>query len=591
MLGGEGLVNDIAVVGQTAFVAQKLGGLRVVGLGTAYSESGFTLAGGEKAEGLDVADGYVYLAVQDYGLRIFQAGVPTAPSLAGSEPKPGGTSYVWDVAVDEVHDCAYVAAGGTGIWAVDVTDPTEPVSGATWDTGNVYAVEVYDGSVYAASGVAGLAVLPITGPCTLGAASFYPTAYDARDVSVADDVAFVAARDLYAVDVSGLPTLTDLGSCQIPGGAVGVATADGTRAFVAAGSRGVQVARRLSPSSGPTWVGAYDPLWYVWDVVVDGGNAYVAAGERGLLEVSAGSSGLGIVRSFDSGEFDARAVAVDSSHIYVGTAHEASFDGNVIAVDRATFLEDGRYPAAGFFAPVNDIETDGGYVYVAAQNFDGFTVLTAASAVPSFEFVGSCNAWWNAPGGPQDFSKSLELEGSYAFVGTDLSGVQIVDIQNPAAPTRASSFEVVSKLPDVAPYGRYLYARDNYVNSLRVLVLDMGSLAMPADPPTWVGTYWPSAGQANASGCCMGGLERQGTTLISLWDTWGLRTTGLGSPTDLQEGFAVDTPMAANCVAAAGSSVYVGLSSGGLILVQFPDPVFSDGFESGDVSAWSSSVP
>jgi hypothetical protein len=591
VLGGEGLVNDVAVVGQTAYVAQRLGGLRIVGLGAGYSESGSSLAGGEKAEGLDAAGGYLYLAVQDYGLRIFDVAVPTSPGLVGSEPKPGGTTWVLDVAVDEDNDCAYVAAGGAGIWAVDVSNRAAPVSGATWDTGNVYAVEVYDGSVYAASGAGGLAVLPIIGRCALGTASFYATAHEARDVSVAGDVAFVAASELYAVDVSGLPTLADLGSCEVPGGAVGVATADGTRAFVAAGSRGVQVARRLSPSAGPTWVGGYDPFSSVYDVVVDGGYAYVAAGDHGLLEVTAGSSGLGIVRSFDGGEFDAHAVAVDSGHIYVGTFHEGSFDGNVIALNRATFLEDSRYPAAGFFAPVNDIETDGSYVYVAASNFDGFTVLTAASAIPSFEFVGDCSAWWDVFGGPQDFSLSLELEGSYAFVGTDLSGVQIVDIQNPAAPTRASSFEAVITLPDVAPYGRYLYARDNYVNSLRVLVLDLGGGAVPADPPTWVNTYVPSAGQANASGCCRGDLERQGATLISLWDTWGLRTTGLGVPTDLQEGFAVDSPMPALCLDAVGSSVYVGLESGGLMVVQFPDPVFADGFESGDTTVWSNSVP
>jgi len=590
MLGGEGMINDIEVVGQTAFVAQKLGGLRVVGLGTSYGESGFSIEGGEKAEGLDAAGDHVYLAIQDYGLRIFQAAVPTVPGLVGSAPKPGGATWVWDVAVDEVNECAYVAAGGAGIWGVDVSDPTAPVSGATWDTGNVYAVEVYDGSVYAASGVGGLAVLPITGSCTLGTPSFYSTAYEARDVSVAADVAFVAAGDLYAVDVSSLPTLTDLGSCEIPGGAVGVATADGTRAFVAAGARGVQVARRLSPSAGPTWVGDYDPFSSVYDVVVDGNYAYVAAGDHGLLEVSTGLSGPGIIRSFDGGEFDAHAVAVDSSHIYVGTHHEGSFDGNIIALDRATFLEDVRYPTAGFFAPVNDIETDGGYVYVAASNFDGFTVLTAADAIPSFDFVGDCSAWWNVSGGPQDFSLSLAIEGSYAFVGTDLSGVQIVDFQNPAAPTRASSFEAVTKLPDVAPHGRYLYARDNSVSSLRILVLDMGDGAVPADPPTWVNTYLPSPGQANASGCCRGDLERQGDTLISLWDTWGLRTTGLGVPTEPQEGFAVDSPMPALCQAAAGSSVYVGLDSGGLIVVQFPDPVFSDGFETGDLSEWSRSV-
>ena len=156
---------------------------------------------------------------------------------------------------------------------------------------------------------------------------------------------------------------------------------------------------------------------------------------------------------------------------------------------------------------------------------------------------------------------------------------------------RASSFEAVTKLPDVAPYGRYLYARDNYVSSLRILVLDLGDGAVPADPPTWVNTYVPSPGQANASGCCRGDLERQGDTLISLWDTWGLRTTGLGVPTDPQEGFAVDSPMPALCLGAAGSSVYVGLESGGLIAVQFPEPIFSDGFETGDLSGWSSSVP
>ena len=590
MLGGEGYVNDIAIEGLTAYVAQSQGGLRVVGLGTAYSESGFSLAGGEKAEGLDATEDHVYMAVQDYGLRIFQTAIPTSPGLVGSAPKPGGTSYVWDVAVDEVSHCAFVAAGGTGVWAVDVTDPTEPVSGATWDTGNAYAVEVDNGWVYAA-GFGGVAILPITGSCTLGASVFYPTAYDAREVSVAGGVAFVAARYLYAVDVSALPTLTDLGYCEIPGNAIGVATLDGTRAFVAAHEGGVQVVRRLSPSSGPSLVGGYNPLGQVQDVVVDGGYAYVAAGGQGLREVEAGTSGLALTgRSFDTGDFHASTVAVDSSHIYVGTYHVDSHDGDVQAVNRATFLADGRFYPPPWFAPVSDIETDGTYVYVAALNYDGFTVLTRANAVTPLEYVSDCSSWWDVyPTGPQDFSNSLKVEGSYAFVGTSLSGVQIVDIQNPAVPTRASSFEVVLSLPYVAPYGRYLYAQDSYVSSPRVLVLDMGDGPLPADPPTWMSTYWPSASPGYGYGAR--GLERQGATLISLWASWGLRTTGLGSPTDLQEGFVVDTPVAANCVSAAGSYAYVGLADGGLILVRVPEPVFSSNFESGAFDGWDDVVP
>jgi hypothetical protein len=119
--------------------------------------------------------------------------------------------------------------------------------------------------------------------------------------------------------------------------------------------------------------------------------------------------------------------------------------------------------------------------------------------------------------------------------------------------------------------------------------MDLGPGPVPDDPPMWMSTYEPSPGQGIGYG--MGDLERQGATLISLWSSWGLRTTGLGSPTSLQEGFAVETPVGANCVAAAGSYAYVGLADGGLILVRVPEAVFASDFETGTFAGWDDVVP
>lgn len=578
LLRGDGYVRDIAILGQTAYVAQQGGGLRIVGFGAGMSETGAAVAGAENAQGVAAANGYVYLAVQDYGLRIYNAAAPATPQEIGSLAMPGSASYVWDVDVEG--GVAYVAAGGYGIWMVDVSNPAAPVHAGSLDTGNVYAVEVEPGWIYAASGQSGLSVAEILGPGLAVERDSYPTApYDARDVAVADGVAWIAAGDVLAIDVTTPTDLILLGSTSVPGGAIGIA-ASGDHAWAAAAQRGVH-ALFLSPGGTPSVTGAYDILDTVYDMVADGNIVHVAAGDRGLLEVDATTGAATVLGRFDTGDEVARSVAATPGRAWVGTEHGAAWDGSLVVVDVSdpqAPSEVSRYRA---FAPVGGLDVSEPYAYLAVKAFDGLRTIELSGAGPPYTLteVGDCSSWW-----PGAYPYDVELEGDLAVVGTDLGGVQLVDVSTPTSPARAGSFEVVYTLKEVAVDGRWVWAREAQGSTVRVLTLDLGDPASPWDPPVWAGT-WNPVPVPGEPGCCRGDLEFSEDVLYGAFDGWGLKTASAVDPDNLAEGVGFDSPLPATAVARVGQRIWVGTEGGGLLVLELE--LFADGFESGTLSGWS----
>jgi hypothetical protein len=578
LMRGDGHIRDIAILGQRLYVAQQGGGLRVVGIGTGVSEVGSVVNGAENAQGVAAANGYVFLAVQDYGLRIYNATAPATPQEVGSLPMPATAYEVWDVDVEG--DIAYVAAGGYGIWMVDVSNPASPVHAGYLDTGNVYAVEVEPGWIYAASGQSGLSVAEILGPGLAVERDSYPTApHDARDVAVAGDVAWIAAGDVLAIDVSSPNDLTLLGSCAVPGGAIGIA-ASGDHAWAAAAQRGVQ-AIFLSPGGTPSITGAYDTLDTVYDIVSDGGVAHVAAGDRGLIEFDAAGGAATILGRLDTGVEYAQAVVTTPGRAWVGTTHGDVWDGSLVLVDISNPqapVEIGRYHA---FAPVEGLAVREPYAYLAVKASDGLRTIELSGSAPPYVLseVGDCSSWW-----PGAYAYDIELEGDLAVVGTDLGGVQLVDVSTPTSPARASSFNVVYSLKEVAVDGRWVWAREAQGSTVRVLSLDLGSVTAPLDPPIWAGTWYPAA-IPGEPGCCRGGLALSDDILYAAFDGWGLKTASVVDPDNLVEGLGFDTPLPATAVAKVGQRIWVGTEGGGLLVLE--NALFVDGFESGTFGNWS----
>ena len=116
-----GVVQDVAVAGDYAYVAAAYSGLRIVNVSNpaAPTEAGYCDTPGT-AYGVAVAGNYAYVA--DYsGLRIVNVSNPVAPTEAGYYDAPGNAV---DVAV--AGNYAYVAGGSFGLRIVNVANPAAP---------------------------------------------------------------------------------------------------------------------------------------------------------------------------------------------------------------------------------------------------------------------------------------------------------------------------------------------------------------------------------------------------------------------------------------------------------------------------------
>ena len=143
------------------------------------------------------------------------------------------------------------------------------------------------------------------------------------------------------------------------------------------------------------------------------------------------------------------------------------------------------------------------------------------------ELVGACDT----PG----WAVGVAVAGSYAYVADIGAGLRVIDVSDPAAPFEVGSYDTPGYAYGVAVAGSYAYVAD-WTGGLRVI--DVSTPSAPVE----VGSYL--------------------------------------------------TPGYAYGVAVAGSYAYVADYYAGLeVLTSCEGFSFQDGFESGDTSAWSATVP
>ncbi|MFO7918974.1 MAG: PQQ-binding-like beta-propeller repeat protein [Anaerolineae bacterium] len=149
------------------------------------------------------------------------------------------------------------------------------------------------------------------------------------------------------------------------GGTVLAVALSGDHAYVAAGDGGLRVVDVADPSH-PSEVGSCDPPGNAYGVAVSGNCAYVADGNLRVIDVSDPSdpSEVGSCDTLGS----AYAVAVSGDHAYV-----ADYDGGLWVVDVSDSTEPSK---VGFYATsyAVDVTLSGGHVYVAGGS-DGLFIL------------------------------------------------------------------------------------------------------------------------------------------------------------------------------------------------------------------------
>jgi len=164
-----GQAKDVAVEGGIAYVADALGGLRIIDVSDPMApvELGAfqSATPGAFARGVDVADGVAYVALDVAGLEVVDVADPTAPALLGSY-----ATFSDAVSVTVLGDIAYV--GESCIRMLDVSDPRAPtLLGSLCTPGIERGVAVSAGVAYVAADFWGLVLFDVsdpTSPASLG---------------------------------------------------------------------------------------------------------------------------------------------------------------------------------------------------------------------------------------------------------------------------------------------------------------------------------------------------------------------------------------------------------------------------------------
>lgn len=228
--------------------------------------------------GVDVAEGYAYVASGSEGLFVIDVLDPSHPLVIGRVDTPGNAN---DVKVSGTF--AYVAAGEAGLVVVDVADATAPFVAAQVDTAGIATdLVVVEDLVFVADGAAGVVALDVTDPGVPAISGTVDTPGNARGIDAVDDLLLVAdgPGGVQVIDAADPAAMAVIGATHTRGGfslAADVAV-EGRKAYVADGGGnlgGLRVIDFRVPTT-PVVIGSTSDEFGLVGVAVDGGSVLAA---------------------------------------------------------------------------------------------------------------------------------------------------------------------------------------------------------------------------------------------------------------------------------------------------------------------------
>jgi hypothetical protein len=239
--------NARAVIsdGDLAYLADGGDGLKIVDLAVPAepSQIGHLDTYSRVAAGLDLADGYVYLAADLNDLMIIDVTKPKHPGLLAQLETPGRAQ---DVCV--IGDYAFVAADEGGLQVLDITDPAVPFIAGSLDLPGRLQSLVWDGtSLFVGGFMTGLWAVDITAPTAPEVTGWLPFA--GHDLALDGDLLLAAGGNgVHIVDRSDPAALISVGFLPTVEGCLTVAVTDGC--LFAAGDSLHAAARHCTAPSG-----------------------------------------------------------------------------------------------------------------------------------------------------------------------------------------------------------------------------------------------------------------------------------------------------------------------------------------------------
>ena len=539
-----GIVRDVTVVGDYAYVANSWGGLRIINVAdpTTPVEVGYYKTP-SNANGVTVAGEYAYVADEENGLRIINVADPTTPIEVGffNAQTP---SYTNGVTV--AGDYAYIA-DGWGLRIINVADPTTPAEVGFYDTSDwARGVAVVGNYAYviARDAGAGLQIIDVTDPTTPTEAGHYDTQGFGGNVAVVEDYAYIANNDdLLIINVADPNAPSETGYYKTPGNAVDVTVA-GNYAYVADEECGLRIIN-ASDRADLTEAGFYDTPSDAYDVAVAGEYAYVADRQNGLRIINVADPAIPIETGFYDTPNDAFGVAVAGEYAYVVDGYYGEL--RIINVaDPTAPIEAGFYDTPGY---AQGVTVAGEYAYVA-DGRDGLRIINVADPAAPIE-----TGYHNRPD-EADTAGDVAVAGEYAYVGEYLyGGLRIINVTDLTAPIEVGRYPIGDGAHDVAVAGKYVYVAAGDSGLIIINVTDPTA-------PTMVGN--------RASGWA-GGVAVAGDYAYVADQEGGLIIINVADPAAPTQAGFYNTPGHAFGVAVDGNYAYV-TAGGGLYILKYKDP-------------------
>jgi len=544
-------IEAVAVDDDRVYVVTYAGLLHVIDVSTpsAPVELGSLALWGEMLS-VD-GDGDLVCVGTTSNLYVIDVSDPSEPTLVGTR-----TNATNDVDVKVVGQYAYLIDGG--LYIIDLSNPANPTDlGFLGSFGG--NLDVVDGLAYVAS--SDFRIIDVTDPMS-------PTqigglgSVGGIDVAVHGNLAFLSTDGLQVVDVSDpvAPTLTGMVANPLHEPWLGVAAIAG-HGLAAAFDHGIRVIDATDPST-PAEVAAIDSPGVNRNAVYSDGVLYIAAFQRGLRGVDVSDPETSVDLAFldlggqvlDVAVAGDLVVAVGGPPLTVIDVSDPS-SPTIVGSDPTAFGGEA-------------VELVDGLAYVAFYSF-GLRVFDLSSPASPME-IGELDL------GSHMWREIVVAEG-YVYLGGGDSGVEVIDVRNPANPVS------VANIPTMGNGMAVNRSRLLLGDLLDLRIFDVRNPSIPVELGSYPTTnlIWVVGLSGSVAYLSVG---YSGFTRVEVVDignphepTAMGQYSGVGSPT----AFAFSNEMAFL------SRYYSGFDTFALC----QGPIFADGFETGDTTVWSSTVP
>ncbi len=452
-----------AVKGNYLLVADFWGGLYVADISQPATPTPVTqVSSVVGANDVVVSGNYAYVSHYQ-SLSVFDVTNPASPQLLDTLQVT--SSQAEGVAV--LGNLAFVACFNDGFSLVDVTDKIHLALAAHNDGTAQALVQTYNvAAVDRGSGVTALfvaanaktAVYEVTGAASSPTITLRSTSMSwGRDIKVVGNTAYVSGTSggLSTYNVSSLTAPSFLDSIQPIASAVTEALdVSGARAYVTMRDTGFAVVDATNPSN-LTLVQSYTVAGEALGVTVDGAYAYVASGQNyGIAIYGVAALRTPTVAGSYTSLSGSTNLALSRDHALVT---ETANDWRMTVVDASTPSSLALSGTGLDYTPEN-LEVVGRYAVFASERSGierwDISDLTNPHVIPP---------WYvNLPGG---YAVSIDVRGSYAYVGTSQSSLDIVDLTWPdnmaLAGSIATQGNTAYAAADVAVGGGYAFVANS----------------------------------------------------------------------------------------------------------------------------------